>query len=270
VKWAHVASKKIVLSALVNYPGWNSRLRHMVSSLLGPARLRKPMLAAIDRFTVVNLAQARYLVGTIGLPAEKVSVVPNVVDDIFFGAAAGAEKQSFEIENYVLCVGNICRRKNQLTLAQACRKLGVPLLLVGSVLTGEEEHGRVVAESMKDYGGFRWIQGLTSGSARLAAAYRNASVFALPSFTETQPISALEAAASRKPLVLADRPYAKQEFYENALLVDPISVDGLAKSLSKAFDHPEAYCPPAATLEQCRNNRVGAAYRDIYQGLLQT
>jgi glycosyltransferase involved in cell wall biosynthesis len=269
VKWARAGGKKIVLSALVSYPGWKSWLRHLASLAVGPARLQRPMLAMIDCVTVVNKAQARYLVGTVGFPAEKVAVVPNLVDDIFFVTGGGAEAGAFGIENYVICVGNICRRKNQLALIGACRKLGVPLLLVGSVLTGEEEYGRAVAEAMAVCDGFRWIQWLSPGSVELAGAYRGAAVFALPSHRETQPISALEAAAGGKPLVLADLPYAKQEFYERAALADTHSVDAIAGALRKALDQPDAHCPPSSVIVQCRRERVGAAYMDIYQRLGQ-
>jgi len=268
IQLARAAHKKIVLTALLPYPSLLSRLRHLASLAVGPARLRNSVLKAIDCVTVLNQAQAQYLSNTLGFPAEKISIVPNAVDDIFFETAGEAEN-SFGIENYVLCTGNICHRKNQLALVEACKKLGVPLLLVGKTLVGEEDYGRAVAEAMERHGNSRWIQWLPPGSSDLAAAYRHAAIFALPSFDETQPISALEAAAGRKSLVLADRPYAKQEFYENALLTDPHSADSIAKALSKALDRPGAYCPPAATLEKCRRQKVGAAYRAIYDTLIQ-
>jgi glycosyltransferase involved in cell wall biosynthesis len=267
VKWAHAAGKKIVLTALVNYPGWKSWLRHLASLAVGPARLRRSMLAMIDCVTVVNQAQARYLVGTVRFPAERVTVVPNLVDDIFFETAGGTDPRGFGIENYVLCAGNICRRKNQLALVGACRKLGVPLLLLGNVLTGEEDYGRAVAEAIAARDGSRWIQGLSPGSVELAGAYWGAVAFALPSHAEQQPISALEAAASGKPLVLGDLPYARQEFYTGAALADPQSVDSIAGALQRALDHPAAHCPPRSVIEQCRKEKVGAAYMAIYQRL---
>jgi glycosyltransferase involved in cell wall biosynthesis len=191
VRWASAGNKKIVLSALVSYPGWNTWLRHKVSLAMGPARLRKHMLAEISCITVVNFEQARYLVSTVGFPAEKVTVVPNIVDDIFFAVGSGTEAVTFGLENYVLCVGNICRRKNQLALVNACRKLGVPLLLVGNILTGEELYGHAVEEAIAAGQDFRWIQRLEPGSEAVAGAYRSAAVFALPSYLEQQPISAL-------------------------------------------------------------------------------
>ncbi len=269
VKWARAGGKKIVLSALVNYPGWKSWLRHMASMAVGPARLRRSMLAAIDCVTVVNKLRARYLVGTVGLPAQEVTVIPNLVEDIFFATAVGAQTARCEMDNYVICVGNVCRRKNQLSLVRACSRLGVPLLLVGGVMTGEEDYGKAVAEAMAAGDSFRWIRGMSPGSPELAQAYRGAALFALPSYEEQQPISALEAAAMGKPLVLGDLPYARQEFYERAALADPRSVDTIARAIRKALDNPAAHCPPSSAIEPCRKERVGAAYMAIYQRLIQ-
>jgi glycosyltransferase involved in cell wall biosynthesis len=270
IKWAHAAGKKTVVSALVSYPGWKSWLRRKLSSVIGPARLRNMMLPMIDLITSVNEAQARFLVRTVGVAAEKVAVIPNSVDDVFFEAGGPTEAGAIGIRDYVLCVGNICRRKNQLYLVEACGRLGVPLLLVGNVLTGEEDYGQAVAQAITTNSRFRWIRGLRPGSAELAGAYRNATVFALPSHVEQQPISALEAAASRKALVLAKRPYAGQEFYQHAVLADPRSVDDIARALREALDHPEKCCPPLSVIEQCRRERVGAAYVAVYQRLSES
>jgi len=142
-------------------------------------------------------------------------------------------------------------------------------MLVGDVLTGGEDYGRSVAEAMKSHNESRWIKGLQPGSAQLADAYLHSSVFVLPSHLEQQPISALEAAACRKPLVLANRPYAKQDFYENAVLTDPDSVDAISGAIRKVLDRPDAYRPPIAILEQCRRHNVGAAYQAIYKSLIR-
>ncbi len=267
-KWARAGKKKIVLTALVNYPGWYSWLRHKISATVGPARMRKSLLADIDCITVVNHGQKQYLTGTVGLPGEKVFVVPNVVDDIFFDVSDHPKEGSIGLDKYVLCVGNICPRKNQLALVKASRKLGVPVVLVGDVLTGEEDYGRAVVEAMAGYGGSRWVKGLRPGSRELADIYLNSAVFALPSHLEQQPIAALEAAACRKPLVLANKPYARQDLYQNAALAAPDSVDAIAEAIRKALDRPAAFCPPVFALEQCRRDNVGAAYHAIYRQLV--
>jgi len=255
VTWGNEAGKKTVLSALVDYPGWKSWLRHQAPLLMELARLLESMLATLDCITVVNEAQAKFFVDTVRFPAEKLAVVPNVVEDIFFEKVDATSGAAFGAENYVLCVGNVCQRKKQLSLSAACRKPGVPLLLVGKVLPGEEEYEKSVAEALFTCHNSRWIHWLSPGSRELASAYRDARVFALLSRTEQQPISALEAAAMRKPLVLADRPWAKQEFYEHAVLADSRSTDAIAGALRKALDKPDSYCPPASVLQQCRKKR---------------
>jgi glycosyltransferase involved in cell wall biosynthesis len=270
LQWARAAGKKTVLSVLVNAPEWKAWLRHRASLAVGPARLLQSMLKAVDCITVVNEEQARYFVNMMRLPPQKVMVVPNVVDDIFFEPNSGIAVESIGIENYVICTGNVCSRKNQLALIAACRKLGVPLLLVGKVLTGEERYGQAVAEAIAAEKSLCWIQGLDPGSTELAEAYRGAVAFALLSFIEQQPISALEAAACRKPLVLADRPYAKQKFYMHAALADPHSVDSIVGALRRALDQPGVHCPPPSVVEQCRRERVGAAYMAIYEKIIRS
>lgn len=267
IYWAHLAGKKVLVSALVNYPGWKQRLRLLASWLLGPARLRKQMLSWIDGVTVVNELQKNYLAYSIGFPAEKIFVIPNIVDEIFFSGEDDNSDFDVGLEDYVICTGNICARKNQLSLACACKQIGVPLLIVGDVLLGEESYGKKLTDEISGCSSIRWIRGLAPASENLASAYKRATVFALPSYSEQQPISALEAAAARKPLLLADRPYARQKLYANAALVNPASIGSIAETLRKVLDAPSRYCPPADMLEKCRYRNVGKNYLAAYENL---
>jgi len=265
--WAQAANKKLVMSALLPFPSFISYLRNLGAVVASSTRLRFEMLPLISALTVVNAEQARYAVKILGLAADRVHVIPNIVDDIFFDPPSNADGFNVGFNDYVLCVGNICKRKNQLMLVKACRKLGVPLLLVGDVLVGEEEYGKAVAEAMRGVLNMDWIRGLPAGSDALAAAYRNCLVFALPSYSETQPISALEAAAAGKSVLLANRSYARQEFFAKAVLVSPKSEINLINGLKRVMDDPSSYCTPRNILERCRRENVGKAYRDVYSAL---
>lgn len=265
-QWAHRANKRVVISALLDYNGWKSLTRHVASLILGPARLRRKMISCLDALTVVNRAQAKYAHVTTGLSFEKIAVIPNIVDDVFYMTEGQVNSFSApDFRDYVVCTGNISRRKNQLALVHACRQLGVPLILIGKALTGEDDYGLAVKDAMRGNPQMRWVEGFPPGSIELAAAYHFAAIFALPSYGEQQPISALEAAAAGKPLVLADRPYAKQEYYGNAALVDPASVDSIATGLRRALNKPQVFRPPREIIEQCRMSEVGRAYAAIYE-----
>ncbi|HEV2674625.1 MAG TPA: glycosyltransferase family 4 protein [Aliidongia sp.] len=267
--WANQAGKAIVFSALFPYSSPLRRIRHWGLTILGQERTRMGMIPWISALTVVNSLQADYARHTLGVPADRIHVIPNIIEDQFFDPAVGGEPAPVSLERYVLCTGNICRRKDQLTLVRACRRLGVPLLLVGSVLTGEEAYGQAVADAMAGRSDMQWIRGLPAGSPELAATYHGAAAFALPSHREQQPISALEAAAAGVPLVLGDRAYARQEFYANAALASPGSEISVANALRKALDAPQRHQPPRETLERCRRATVGAAYAALYAGIIE-
>src|SRR5262245_8533942 len=74
--WAQRAGKKIVISALLPYPGLNARLRHVASILVGPARQHRELLRRAQLLTVVNSLQADYAVSTLNVPRSKVVVIP--------------------------------------------------------------------------------------------------------------------------------------------------------------------------------------------------
>jgi glycosyltransferase involved in cell wall biosynthesis len=115
-----------------------------------------------------------------------------------------------------------------------------------------------------------WLRGLPPGSPELVALFRNCRGFALPSLSEQQPLSALEAAVLGKPLLLGDRAYARQPYYTNARLVDPTSIDHIAQGLRDILDHPQKHVPPSVLLDECRADRVGAAYSNLFTELISS
>src|SRR6266511_206070 len=66
-------------------------------------------------------------------------VVPHGVREGFFSCSPDAWKATFGPEPFVLCVGAIQRRKNQLLLVEACNRLRLPVVLLGHVLPGEKD-----------------------------------------------------------------------------------------------------------------------------------
>jgi glycosyltransferase involved in cell wall biosynthesis len=271
VRWAQDSGINVVISALLPYQTWRSRIRHCASYVGGPARFRKTILRAAKMITVVNRLQADYAIRILGMHANRIAVIPNIVADIYFereAADADSPNPGIDVREYVLCTGNICRRKNQLALVMACRSLGVPLLLIGSVLPGEKHYGDEVATAVAQSSQMRWIEELPPDSEGMATAYRRCLAFALPSHLEQQPIAALEAVACGKPLLLADRPYAYQEFYSGARLVEPKSVDSIIAGLRAILMKPMDFLVAQETLDVCRRERVGKSYADVYSAAL--
>ena len=174
------------------------------------------------------------------------------------------ESSDFGIEKYLVCTGNICRRKNQIALAQAAIREDIPLLIVGSPLTGEEDYADALAKLITNNLNVKWMPGLPAHSLEMHEVYRKSVGFVLISRDETQPISALEAAVMRKPLLLSDSTWAKQSLYRGACLVNPLSQKSIRDGMRQIIKNPDKFKVESKVLEGCRRKRVGEAFALAY------
>ena len=268
--WAKRSGKMVVVTALVSYlekasqKGW-----FLAKYLTGEERLNMELARLADAVVVLNDMQAEVLNHYYRVKDDRIAVIPNIVQEKFFSGDEASFHAAHPIRDFVLCTGNVCRRKNQLNLAKACALAGLRLVLIGGILHGEEAYGTEVVELFQARPEFLWIKELPKDSDLLASAYHACSLFALASHREQQPISALEAAAAGKPLLLSNQNWAKQAFYKNAVLVAPESVAGIAEGLRRISNRPGSFAVPAEMVGKCREAAVGQAYFALYRSLAQ-
>ncbi|MEO1554816.1 MAG: glycosyltransferase [Pseudomonadota bacterium] len=120
-------------------------------------------------------------------------------------------------QDYVVCVGRIEERKNQLLLAHALRDAAMPLVLIGHV--GSADYARRVRQ--EGGAGLLILDRLPPGGEMLRSAVAGARLFALPSWAEGTSLAALEAAAAGTDLVLSDFAAARDCFGALAHYCDP-------------------------------------------------
>ncbi|MBU3607777.1 glycosyltransferase [Polynucleobacter nymphae] len=269
--WAKKTGKKVFLSALTRYPNFYNNWRIKLSAKIGSEKVNLQLLENIDGISVVNIEQKLFLSNVYGYPLNKIFVIPNIVDDIFYNCDVNnSEHNQVHLKDYIITTGNICNRKNQLNLTQACINANIPLLIVGKGLPGEEAYLNKVKKLVESSSNIVWINGLEPASNDLYMAYKKAIAFALPSKDETQPISALEAAVMHKPLLLGNGEYARQKLFSGATLVDCDSVKKIQNSLlylirkdtSQKFTQNEY-------LNECRGSFVGKSYINAYSEILE-
>jgi glycosyltransferase involved in cell wall biosynthesis len=274
IHWAKRSGKKVVLTGLLPYHEFLiEKIRHLVSSYIRKNYFLLEMAAKVDAFTVLNNVQAEICHKHYKVPYDRIHIIPNIVSDRFY--AAGNEQSVKEIffkkysfTEFVLTTGNVCARKNQLNLAKACIALDRKLVIIGKPLAGEEAYAQKVQELELSNKNILWIKGMPENSPELVSAYLNSSVFALPSYIENQPISLLEAAVLRKPLLIADRAYARQSYYQHACLVNPDSSTSIAEGLQKVFSQPQRHITPASFVEGFTELAIGVQYASVYKSLL--
>jgi glycosyltransferase involved in cell wall biosynthesis len=175
------------------------------------------VLAAARRIIAVSEFTRRELVELLGIPDEKIRVVPNGVDEEFTREGPAAEG------DYVLAVGTLEPRKNLPRLVEAARRNDVELRVVGARGWGGVEVGG---------NGVRWLGEVSD--AELARLYRGALCVAYPSLYEGFGIPVLEAMACGTPVVTS-RGTAMEEVADGAaVLVDATDPAELAAGLERA------------------------------------
>lgn len=167
----------------------------------------------------------------LGARPKSASLVHNPVDaEKFAKADPNLFASTYELDDYILCVGRIEARKNQLVLAHAARSLGKKVVFIGHTET--PAYYELVRKAVGDCGLF--IPRLDPSNPLLASAFAGASAFCLPSWAEGAPLAALEAAAAGTPLVLSDRSSEREYFADYAEYVNPADIRGMCEALTKA------------------------------------
>ncbi|MBI1806537.1 MAG: glycosyltransferase family 4 protein [Ignavibacteria bacterium] len=180
--------------------------------------------------------EARLLNKGLGVPMEKITVVPNGVEERFYRADPSVFKKHYGIENFVLNVGHIGpARKNVLHLIRALEKVNTPAVVIGRV--EDNEYGRACFQEAKKNPRLLMLTALPNDSELLASAYAACDVFVLPSLYETPGIAALEAALAGAKIVITKHGGTEEYFSFHAEYIDPSSYEliqhGIITALNK-------------------------------------
>lgn len=259
--------KKVVMTPLLPYLSPTTYMRHWLGLVEGRKRLDMDILRHVDVMLVVNQLQAETAAKLYGFPRRFIEIVPTILDPIFFDQAV-VQPPLDNFKNYVVCAGNILPRKNQIRLAQAALKVGCPIVFAGNAMGGEDTYTEAFQRLVNDNPSLKWYKWLSSGD--IYRLMSNAKAIALPSFEECQPTIGLEAVALQKPLLLANKSYAHQEFYTGAKLVEPKSVDSIAAGLLQIITSPSQYTPKQHLVNDCRPDIVAIKLNNIFEKLVSS
>ena len=184
-----------------------------------------------DRVIAVSEALARELRAA-GIPRKRIEVIaPGTSRVSRPHRARVASSRSSVRDVRVLCVANWTRAKGIHTLVAAARRVPeVSLDLVGDET--DTAYARAIRAQIAHLGlaGRVRVHGPLTG-ARLAAMYRAAAIFALPSTLESYGMALSDALARGLPVVACDIPATREVARGAALSVPPRRVRPLAAAL---------------------------------------
>ena len=191
--------------AVLRHPEWFNRWTRTYSGFAVPRVVR-----AASRLIAVSEFTKRELVELLGVPDERVRVVPNAVEDVFTPDGERAEG------DYVLAVGTLEPRKN---LARIAAAVDGELRVVGARGWGGVEAPANVT----------WLADV--GDAELAALYRGARCLVYASLYEGFGIPVAEALACGCPIVTSAGSPMAELAGDDAVAVDPTDVAAATRAV---------------------------------------
>lgn len=192
-----------------------------------------------DHIIAVSESTKRDTVRLLGVPEEKITVIPEAAHPIFAPITSPEPLERIRTryklpEEFILFVGTIEPRKNLPALVNAYRRLrdnyksNVALVIVGQRGWLYEELDQML-EEMNIQDSVRFLGGVPN--EELVYLYNAAKIFAFPSRYEGFGLPPLEAMACGTPVVTSNVSSLPEVVGDAALLVDPEDIDGLAVAM---------------------------------------
>lgn len=221
------------------HPPFDSKLRNFKSSTqFLTYQLYAPFLARYDRVIIFSRLQRDLLV-KLGVPEEKLAVIPNGVDEKKYSPGDSNLKYHFNAQRLFVYQGRIATEKNVEALLKAWKHSGMnlesKLLVVGD--------GPLAPSLQPVYDqddGIIWL-GFVADEEKRVEILRAADVFILPSLVEGLSLSLLEAMACGVACLATDAG-ADGEVLEGGagVILNTQGVTSQLKILLPLFrDHPE-------------------------------
>ncbi len=165
--------------------------------------------------------------------SNKYFVIPNCSDRGFYFANPEKFIKKYKLKDFVLCVGRISNRKNQLALINSLKNQKIKLVLIGprsnqkyyEICKEASSENVIFFNEMKHY--------------ELSSAYAAAKVHVLPSWFETPGLSTLEAGLAGCNIVSTDKGSTKEYFQDFVHYCDPNNEKSIGEAVLKAYIRPK-------------------------------
>ena len=206
------------------YPSFKQRgistIRHLAKSLLPfiPSE-RKRMMEISDLLLPNSKTEADQLKRFFNIPEEKIRIIPNGVDEKFSNAHPGPFIEKYGLKDFILIVGRIEPRKNQLNVVRALKDIKQDVVIIGDYVPAYKDYYDACRrEAGKNV---HFMGGLPHDSGLLPSAYAACNTFLLATWLETPGLAALEAALAGAKVVITNQGAAPEYFLDYVSYVSP-------------------------------------------------
>lgn len=171
-----------------------------------------------------NFNNNNYTVVPNAIDADKINNLNNCRDD----------DKYIRYKDYILCVGRLETRKNQLNLIKALKNTNYKVLFIGNIPPGHKKYGEKVINEIRLNDNFEYIEKVDN--SELYKIYKQCKVHILPSWLETPGLVSLEAAVMGCNIVVSDRGTTKDYFKDYAYYCSPNDIESILNATNKAMN----------------------------------
>ncbi|WP_047383567.1 glycosyltransferase [Cetobacterium sp. ZWU0022] len=191
------------------------------------SKMQKYILDNTNYFLPNSLTEMTKLNEVFNMDIINFSVIPNAIDVQNLGTPLLKEFEKYK--DYILCVGRLDARKNQLNLLKALEGTDYKVLLVGS--KGNKLYTEKIDRILEKNSNFEWVERIDNKN--LYALYKTCKLHILPSWFDTPGLVSLEAAGVGAKIVASTKGTTKDYFKDFIEYCEPDSLESIRVAIEK-------------------------------------
>jgi len=213
----------------------NMSIRHLAKAAFPfmPSS-RKRMLDVADVILPNSKAEANQLVKLFAADKNKMHVCYLAADERFSKAKPDEFISKFGISDFILSVGRIEPRKNQLNLIKALKAHKRKLVVIGNIVLGYEKYYKACRSAAGD--DVLFIDNINHENPLLASAYAACNTFVLQGWFETPGLAALEAGLAGANLAVTAAGSTREYFRGYAEYFNPADQKSINRAVARAME----------------------------------
>lgn len=226
------------------------------------------LVQLVNHVCVTSQSEAKALFQRTKATSFPFSVIPHGVHvETFKNATADLFVDRFGMKDFVLCVGSIERRKNQIMIMEALKQEDLDIVFIGPSFENDYLYAC-------DQVGTARVQSLGKQPVEIvASAFKAAAVHVLPSFAEGAALANLEAAVAECPMVVSNRSSEFEYFSDAVYYCDPTDRASIRRAVLQAIEEKAERQVARQVIAQrtevlCDWNRTAELTEGIYRSLV--
>ena len=176
--------------------------------------------------------------------------------------------QAFGLRDFVLCVGRLGERENQLELIWALRRSDIPIVFLGETHYDQQGYLQKCRQAAKKCNGRVKFITEPQRSSLIYSAMKNARVLVCPGWWEQACSIGMEAVLCGCNVVMTNRSPWREYFGDKAIVCDPASHESMRQSVLNAYAAENNKTLEADIRDRFAWERVAAGLAKTYAEVL--